>query len=66
MQWHEIDGKFPVPLSAGAFIFDEVKVGMKLQWNSSNDNLVGYAMSREEMSSLSDVYEVLEDDFRFF
>ena len=29
-------------------------------WNSSNDSLVGYAMSRE-MSSLSDVYEVLDD-----
>ena len=45
MQWREIDGKFPVPLSVGALIFDEVKVGMKLQWNSSNDSLVGYAMS---------------------
>ena len=31
-----------IPLSEGALIFDEVKVSLKLQWNSHDDKLVGY------------------------
>ena len=33
-----------VPLGEGSLIFDEVKVTAKLQWNSRNNSLVGYAM----------------------
>ena len=31
---------------------DEVKVAAKLHWNSRDDQIVRYAMSAEEMSSL--------------
>ena len=53
-----------IPLSNGALIFDEIKVTMQLQWNSSNDRLIGYAMTRDDMSSLRDVYELLGDNFK--
>ena len=33
-----------LPPSEGALIFDEVKVRAKLQWNSRDNSLVGYAM----------------------
>ena len=42
----------PIPISDGVMIFDEIKIAMKLQWNSSNDSLVGYSMTRDELSSL--------------
>ncbi|XP_064388810.1 uncharacterized protein LOC135336868 [Halichondria panicea] len=33
------------PLGEGALIFDEVKVRAKLQWNSSDNSLVGYGFN---------------------
>ena len=53
-----------VPVSEGAIIFDEIKVAQKLQWNSQNDSLVGYALNREEMSSLRDIYELLDNNYK--
>ncbi len=50
------------PLGEGALIFDEVKVKAKLQWNSRDNSLVGYAMSRDEMASMSDIFHWLDDD----
>ena len=64
MERKKINSGYLLPLSLGVLIFDEVKVGMKVQWNSSNDAIVGYSMTREDMSSLRDVYELLDDDFR--
>ena len=50
------------PLCKGALIFDEVKVAAKLHWNSRDDKFVGHTMTSEEMSTLSDLYEVLLTD----
>ena len=51
-----------VPLGEGSLIFDEVKVTAKLQWNSRNNSLVGYAMSSDEMASLNDIYQYMGKD----
>lgn len=54
-----------IPLSEGILIFDEVKVSMNLQWNSRNDSLVGYSMTRDELSSLRDIYKLLDDNYKY-
>ena len=46
----------PVPFAEGALIFDEVKVQAKLQWNSRDHSLIGYAMTKDDMASLSDIF----------
>ena len=45
-------------------IIDEVKVAMRLQWNSKNDSLSGYSMTRDEMCSLRDVYQLLDTNYK--
>ena len=65
MERKKINSQYLLPLSLGVLVFDEVKVGMKVQWNSSNDAIIGYSMTREDMSSLRDIYELLDDDFRY-
>ena len=37
---------------------------MKLLWNSRDQKFAGHAMTHEEMSSLCDVYQSLQSDFR--
>ena len=49
-------------LGEGSLIFDEVKVTAKLQWNSRDNSLVGYAMTGDEMASMNDVYQYLDKD----
>ena len=49
------------PLSKGVVIFDEVKVAAKLHWNSQNNEIIGHAMTTQEMSTMCDVYEKLDD-----
>ena len=51
-----------VPLGEGALIFDEVKVASKLQWNSRDNSLIGYAMTLDELASLQDVYMSLDKE----
>ena len=51
-----------LPIGEGALIFDEVKVAMKVSWNSRNEELVGLAMSSSEMQTLQDVYESVDAD----
>ena len=41
-----------------------MNVSMKIHWNSRDDTLVGYAMTHDEMSSLRDVYDLLDDNFK--
>ena len=53
-----------IPLSDGIVIFDEVKVSMNLQWNSRNDSLIGYTMTRDDLSSLCDVYQLLDGNYK--
>ena len=36
-------------------IFDEVKVGLNVQWNSRNDEFIGHAMTPHEVLTLHDV-----------
>ena len=52
-------GKHP-PQSDGVLIFDEVKVACQIMWNSRNQTLSGLAMTSKDMSSLVDVYELLQ------
>jgi len=47
-------------ISEGVLIFDEVKVGLGLQRSSRNDEFIDHAMNSSEMSTLHDVYEVLD------
>jgi len=50
-------GNKQVPISKGVLIFDEVKVGLNVQWNSRTDEFIGHSMTSEEMSTLHDIYE---------
>ena len=49
-----------VPQSDGVLVFDEVKVACQLMWNSRNQTLSGLAMTADDMSSLIDVYQLLQ------
>ena len=50
------------PLWEGVLIFDEVKVAMKVSWKSRNEELVGLAMTSDEMRTLQDVYCAISTD----
>ena len=54
----EKNGKHPPKLD-GVLMFDEVKVASQLMWNSRNQTLTGLAMISKDMSSLTDVYQLL-------
>ena len=43
-------------------VFDEVKVVSRLMWNSRNQQIIGLAMSPEDMSSLHDIYMAYDED----
>ena len=49
------------PMGDGALIFDEVKVACQLMWNSRNNRLMGLAMTPQDMSSLNDIYTLLQN-----
>ena len=55
----EKQGKHP-SRSDGVLVFDEVKVACQLMWNSRNQTLTGLAMTSKDMSSLTDVYQLLQ------
>jgi len=44
----------------GVLVFDEVKVACQLMWNSRSQTLTGLAMTSKDLSSLTDVYQVLQ------
>ena len=50
------------PKADGVMIFDEVKVISRIMWNSRSQTMIGLAMSYEDMSSLRDVYQTIEQD----
>ena len=50
------------PQGDGVLIFDEVKVISRLMWNSRSQKLIGLAMSPEDMSSLHDAYQIVNED----
>ena len=47
------------PKGDGALIFDEVKVACQLMWNSRSHQLMGLAMTTENLASMNDVYSLL-------
>ena len=55
----EKQGKHP-SRSDGVLVFDEVKVACQLTWNSTTQTLIGLAMTSKDMSSLTDVYQLLQ------
>ena len=50
------------PLGEGILIFDEVKVQTKVIWNSKNNEIVGLAVSEDDLRSLHDVYASVKDE----
>ena len=50
------------PLGEGILIFDEVKVQTKVMWNSKNNEIVGLAVSEDDLRSLHDVYASVKDE----
>ena len=50
------------PQGDGVLIFDEVKVISRLMWNSRSQKIIGLAMSPDEMSSLHDAYQLVNED----
>ena len=50
------------PVGEGILIFDEVKVQTKVMWNSKNNEIVGLAVSEDDLRSLHDVYASVKDE----
>ena len=50
------------PQGDGVLIFDEVKVISRLMWNSRSQRIIGLAMTADQMSSLSDIYQLIDED----
>ena len=48
------------PRGDGALIFDEVTVACQLMWNSCNNKLMGLAMTSTDLTSLNDIYLLLQ------
>eukprot|EP00733_Pompholyxophrys_punicea_P000252 Pompholyxophrys_punicea_v1_NODE_53_length_4254_cov_18.877590.p1 type:complete len:841 gc:universal NODE_53_length_4254_cov_18.877590:1608-4130(+) len=49
-----------VPQGFGVWIMDECKVVQNLHWNSKNNRLYGYSMTKDDMISLHDIYKVMD------
>ena len=49
------------PKGDGVLIFDEVKVISRLMWNSRSQKIIGLAMSPDDMSSLHDAYQLVDE-----
>ena len=46
----------------GVLIFDEVKVISRLMWNSRSQTLVGLSMRHDEMATLGDIFQTIDED----
>lgn len=49
------------PKGDGVLIFDEVKVISRLMWNSRSQKIIGLAMNANDMSSLHDAYQLVNE-----
>ena len=49
------------PKGDGVLIFDEVKVISRLMWNSRSQKIIGLAMNPDDMSSLHDAYQLVNE-----
>ena len=50
------------PRGDDVLVFDEVRVVSRLMWNSRNQQIIGLAMSPEDMCSLQDIYMSYDED----
>ena len=48
------------PQGDGVLIFDEVKVACQLIWNSRSQKLLGLCMTHQDLLSLNDIYQMLQ------
>ena len=55
-----VEGK-KEPKGDGVLIFDEVKVISRLMWNSRSQKIIGLAMTPDDMSSLHDAYQLVNE-----
>uniref|UniRef100_A0A1X7U160 Uncharacterized protein n=1 Tax=Amphimedon queenslandica TaxID=400682 RepID=A0A1X7U160_AMPQE len=46
----------------GVLIFDEVKVINRLMWNSRSQTLIGLSMTHEQMASIGDIFQTIDDE----
>ena len=60
-QQQHLTEKKKEPKGEGVLIFDEVKVISRLMWNSRSQKIIGLAMSPVDMSSLQDVYQLVNE-----
>lgn len=58
----QVQKGFKAPHGDGVLVFDEVKVVSRLMWNSRNQQMIGLAMSPEDMSSLHDIYMAYDEE----
>lgn len=49
-----------IPLSEGVLVFNEVKVGVKVQYHAMTGTFFGLSMSTDELGALHDVYQILQ------
>ena len=49
-----------IPLSEGALIFDEVKVGAKMHYHTKTGTLLCMCVSADQLGSLHDVYQTIQ------
>lgn len=49
------------PKADGVLIFDEVKVIARLMWNSRSQKIIGLSMTSDDMSSLHDAYQLVDE-----
>ena len=50
------------PQGDDGIIFDEVRVVSRLIWNSRSRHVIGFAMSPNDMASVHDVYQILDEE----
>ena len=49
------------PKGDGVLLFDEVEVACQLMWNSRSHQLLGLAMTPEDLCLLNDIYKILHN-----
>ena len=50
------------PKADGVLIFDEVKVISRLMWNSRSQQIIGLSINADDMSSLHDAFQIIDEE----
>lgn len=61
---HRVSEGKKLPQGDGVLIFDEVKVICRLMWNSRSQKIIGFAMTQDDLASLQDIYQLINNDSR--